>query len=116
MILHQGRFWRACLARGSVDLEILKTSIPEELYEVRDLRFDVPLERWNRLVKHVHSDRKLLGGLLLDFARSKERVSTLIGSDRMLAELRSVVLAATATLVEEEVLVLKVVERGGKAE
>ena len=89
----------------------LRAALPEELLEVRELRFDVPLGRWNRLLKHVHSDRKLLGGLLLDFARSKERVSAVVGSDRLLASLRRVILDATASLVEEEVLELALVER-----
>jgi hypothetical protein len=57
-------------------------------------------------VKHVHSDRKLLGGLLLDFANNKERVSAAVGNDRLLAELRRVLLEATIVLVEEEVVAI----------
>jgi hypothetical protein len=54
----------------------------------------------------VYSDRKLLGGLLLDFANNKERVSAAVGNDRLLAELRRVLLEATIVLVEEEAVVI----------
>jgi hypothetical protein len=91
---------------GTVALEILKASLPEDLYELRDMKIEVPLGKWNLAVKHVHSDRKLLGGLLLDFANNKERVSAAVGNDRLLAELRRVLLEATIVLVEEEVVVI----------
>ncbi len=106
MTLTQGRYWRASLARGFVVIEVLRSSLPDDLISLRELRFEVPLRAWNRVVKHVHSDRKLLGGLLLDFAKSKDRVSTAIGSDRLLTEFQRIVLDSTATLVEEEVLAL----------
>jgi hypothetical protein len=107
MLLAQGRFWRASLAKDSVELELLKASLPEELEDLRELRFEVPLGWWNRLVKHVRSDRKLLGGVLLDFARPKDRVSAAIGDDRLLGELQRVVLEASSALVEEEILELR---------
>ena len=66
----------------------------------------MPLRAWNRVVKHVPSARKLLGGLLLDFANNKDRVSAAIGSDRLLTEFQRIVLDSTATLLEEEVLAL----------
>jgi hypothetical protein len=47
-----------------------------------------------------------LGGLLLDFANNKERVSAAVGNDRLLAEFRRVVLDATIVLIEEEVVVI----------
>ena len=75
--------------------EVLKGSLPEEIYELRDFRIDVPLQKWTRVVKNVNSDRKLLGGLLLDFARKKEKVSGVVTSDRLLTEFRRVVLDAT---------------------
>ena len=106
MTLTQGRYWRASLVRSSVVIEVLRSSLPDELASLRDLRFDVPLRAWNRLVKHVHSDRKLLGGLLLDFANNKDRVSAAIGSDRLLTEFQRIILDSTATLVGEEVLAL----------
>jgi hypothetical protein len=108
MLLAQGRFWRASLNRaaGGVSLEIFKASLPEDLYDLKDLKIEVPIGKWNLAVKHVHSDRKLLGGLLLDFANHKERVSAAVGNDRLLAELRRVVLEATIVLVEEEAVVI----------
>ncbi len=108
MLLAQGRFWRASLVKGegTVALEIFKASLPEDLYELRDMRIEVPLSKWNLVVKHTHSDRKLLGGLLLDFAKNKERVSAAVGNDRLLVELRRVVLESTIVLVEEEVVVI----------
>ena len=106
MTLTQGRYWRASLARNSVVIEVLRSSLPDELASLRELRFEIPLRAWNRVVKHVHSDRKLLGGLLLDFANNKDRVSAAIGSDRLLTEFQRVILDSTATLVEEEVMAL----------
>ncbi len=114
MLLAQGRFWRASLARsaGHVVLELRKAALPEELQELRDLRVEVPLAQWNRVVKHASSDRKLLGGLLLDFAKNKDRVSAAVASDRLLVELRRVILDATAVTVEEGVLALRVAAEG----
>jgi hypothetical protein len=110
MLLGQGRYWRASFARGadSVALELRRSALSEDLYELRDLRIEVPLPKWNRVVKHVYSDRKLLGGLLLDFARHKDRVSAAVSSDKLLAELRRVILDATAVTVEEGLLALTV--------
>ena len=117
MVLARGKFWRASMtSKGNVGLEILKVSLPEELYEVRDLKISVPLVKWNRLVKNVYSDRKLLGGLLLDFAQHKDRVSTAVASDRLLAELRRVILDATACMVEEGVLELAPTRAAGGME
>ena len=106
MTLTQGRYWRASLVRDFVVIEVLRSSLPDELASLRDLRFEVPLGAWNRVVKHVHSDRKLLGGLLLDFANNKDRVSAAIGSDRLLTEFQRIILDSTATLVGEEILAL----------
>ena len=108
MLLAQGRFWRASLVKGAgvVALEIFKASLPEDLYELKDMKIEVPLNKWNLGVKHVHSDRKLLGGMLLDFANNKERVSAAVGSDRLLAELRRVILEATIVLIEEGQVVI----------
>jgi hypothetical protein len=105
-ILAQGRFWRASSAKNSVVLVLQKASLPEDVEVLRDFRIEVPLTRWNRLIKNLSSNRKLLGGLLLDFASKKDLVSVVIGNDRLLAELRTVALDATAALVEEELLVL----------
>jgi hypothetical protein len=108
VLLAQGRFWRASLvgAAGMVALEIVKASLPDDLNELKDMKIEVPLAKWNLVVKHMHSDRKLLGGMLLDFAKNKQRVSAAVGNDRLLVELRRVVLEATVVLVEEEVVVI----------
>ena len=108
MILAKGRFWRISTAGQAVALEVQKASLPVELADLRELRIEVPLRRWNRVVKNVHSDRKLLGGLLLDFAKHKDRVGQAVANDRLLTELRRLVLEATAALVEEGVLELSV--------
>ena len=114
MLLAQGRYFRAWLAKpsASVELGVLRDSLPEDLKDLRELRIDVPLDHWNRVVKHVRSDRKLLGGLLLDFAKSKDQVATLVSHDRLFSELQRVVLDATTTLVENETLSLRTVEAG----
>jgi hypothetical protein len=106
MLLAQGRYWRASLTRGAIALELRRASLPAELQELRDLQVVVPLAKWNLVVKRMHADRKLLGGLLLDFAKHKDRVGTAVGNDRLLAELRRVVLDATSVLVEEGALAL----------
>ncbi len=90
--------------------EVLKGSLPEEIYELRDLRIEVPLEKWTRVVKNVNSDRKLLGGLLLDFARNKEKVGGVVTSDRLLAEFRRVVMDATVALIEAEAIELSIAD------
>lgn len=103
MILAQGRFWRAQLQKNgeSVALSILKESLPAELEEVRDVRVEVPLNEWHRLVKHLRADRKLVGGILLDHAKPKEHLSAAIASDRLYQALQQVVAEATLGLVEE---------------
>jgi hypothetical protein len=106
VLLAQGRYWRASLSRGAIGLELRRASLPAELHELRDLQVVVPLEKWNLVVKRIHADRKLLGGVLLDFARHKDRVGTAVGNDRLLAELRRVALDATSVLIEEGALAL----------
>jgi hypothetical protein len=114
MLLAQGRFWRATLSKseGSIALGLLREALPEEWKELRELRVEVPLDRWNRVLKHVRSDRKLFGGILLDFASHKGHVATAVGNDRLFGELQRVVLDATASLVECGALALTVVDVG----
>jgi len=106
--LAQGRFWRASVRKGSaaVTLAILRESLPADLEEVRDLKIEVPFEDWYRVVKQIRSDRKLLGGILLDFAKNKDHLSVAVGSDRLFQSLQRVVHNATAALVEEGVMTL----------
>ena len=107
-VLAQGRFWRASLGKGSdaVSLTILRDALPPELEEVRDLKIEVPLVDWYRVVRQIRSDRKLLGGILLDFAKNKDQLSEVVASDRLFLALQRVVRDATVTLVEEGVLTL----------
>ena len=108
MVLAQGRFWRASVRKGrsTVTLSILRESLPADLEEVRTLRIEMPFEDWHRVVKQIRSDRKLLGGILLDFAKNKDHLSVAVGSDRLFLALQRVVRDATVALVEEGVLTL----------
>jgi hypothetical protein len=112
VLLAQGRVWRAALAKGSdsVGLEIDKSSAALDSPDLRELKIEVPLEKWGLVVKYVQSDRKLLGGVLHEFAKHKERVSTAVGNDRLYLELQRVVLDATVALVEAERLALTPVQ------
>jgi len=108
MLLAQGRYWHASLRKGGevLDLTLNRDGLPEDLQELKDLRIEVPFARWNGVVKRVRSDRKLLGGLLLDYARNKDQLAGALADDRLYGELRGVVLEASAALVEEGVLAL----------
>lgn len=104
-----GRFWRATLSREEgVVLSLQRETLPAEAQEFRDLRVAVPLERWNAVVRHVLLDRKLLGGILLDFARPKEGVAGVIARDRLYFDLQRVLLEVTTALIETGRLILKV--------
>jgi hypothetical protein len=48
----------------------------------------------------------------LDFTNHKDQLSVAVGSDRLFSELQSVVLDATAALVESAALTLTVVDVG----
>ena len=103
------------MAKGDsvIAISVIRDDLPEDLKDLREVRFEVPLDNWNRVVKHVRSDRKLLGGILLDFAKDKELVSVAVGNDRLFGELQQLVLNTTASLVETGGLSLTVVEVGG---
>jgi hypothetical protein len=109
VLLAQGRYWRATLAKGraTVVLDVVRSSLPPDLHELRDLQIEIPVAKWNRIAKNVYSDRKLVGGLLLDFAKNKDRVGAAVSSDRLLGEYQRVVLDTTAALIEGGVLVLE---------
>jgi hypothetical protein len=114
MLLAQGRWWRASLGKGGdqVVLGFLRDGLPEDLRDLKDLKISIPLDKWNRVVKQVRVDRKLLGGILLDFAQHKDHVSIAVASDRLFGELQRVVLDATASLVESGALTLAVLDVG----
>lgn len=117
MVLAQGRYWRATLVKSAdgVTLGLLPDGLPDELRELRQLKIEVPLDKWNRVFKNVVSDRKLLGGILLDFAKQKDQVSAAVGHDRLFSELQRVVSDTTAALVESGTLTLVPVDVGGDA-
>ncbi|MEN8183778.1 MAG: hypothetical protein ABFS46_14720 [Myxococcota bacterium] len=111
MSVVQGRFWRASLSREEgVVLSLQRESLPADLQEIRDLQITLPLERWNPVVRNVLSDRKLLGGILLDRAQPKEGVATVIARDRLYFDLQRVLLDVTTLLLETGWLVLHVPE------
>ncbi len=114
MLLARGRFWNVALSKdeGVVALSVLRDSLPEDFRELRELKIDVPLESWNRVLKYARTDRKLLGGIMLDFTKQKDQLSLALGRDRLFCELQCAVLDATASLVEVAALTLTVVEVG----
>ncbi len=108
MRLAQGRFWRVSANRGSdqVSLELMKGTLPADLADLRQLEIDVPLAKWSLVVKNARFDRKLLGGLLLDFAKYKDNVGTAVGNDRLFFELQRTLVDSTVSLVETGTLSL----------
>ena len=114
MLLSQGRYWRSSFTEtsGTVTLSMQK-DLPEDLRELRELRIEVPLEKWNRVVKNVRSDRKLLGGLLLDFAKHKDYVGVAVSNDRLFFELQRALVDSTVALVEAGTLSLTALDVGG---
>lgn len=114
MVLAQGRYWRATIPKGShqIVLGLQRESLPEELRELREFKIVVPLENWNRVVKQVNVDRKLLGGILLDFAQHKGHVSMAVGDDRLFTELQHVVASTTTAAIECGALAVTVVDVG----
>jgi len=114
-MLARGRFWRAELAKGSeaVGLVLERDALPRELEELADFRIEVPLREWPRVVHLRRGDRKLLGGLLLDFARQKDRLSAVIASDRLYLGLVEILAETTVALIECEALELALPAEGG---
>ena len=108
MLLARGKSWTASLSKSAneVVLALQKDGLSEDLQDIRDLKVEVSLERWNSVVKQIVKDRKLLGGILLVGANQKEHVATAIGNDRLYFDLQRVVLEGTAALVAEDVLSL----------
>ncbi len=114
MLLARGRFWQVTLTKAgdAIALSLLRDFLPDDLRELRELKIEVPLESWNRVVRHVRTDRKLLGGIVLDFTKQKDQLSASLGSDRLYGELQRVVLEATTSLVEQGALTLTAVDVG----
>jgi len=114
LLLARGRFWNVALSKTEdiVVLSLLRDYLPEDLMELRELKIEIPLGSWNRVLKQARTDRKLLGGIMLDFTKQKDQLSVAVGSDRLFSELQCLVLDATASLVELAALTLTVVEVG----
>jgi len=112
--LARGRLWRAerLEASEAVALVLDRDALPRELEELADFRVEVPLREWRRIVRALRGDRKLLGGLLLDFARQKDRLSAVIASDRLYLGLVEIIGEATLALIECEALQLGPAEAG----
>jgi hypothetical protein len=115
VVLSQGRYWKSSFGKstGIVTLSMQRDSIPEDLRELRELRVEVPLDMWNKVVKYVRSDRKLLGGILLDFAKHKDQVGVAVSNDRLFFELQRTLVDSTVSLVETGTLSLGVLDVGG---
>jgi len=91
-----------------------RDSIPEDLKELKDFRVEIPLEKWTRVIKQVRCDRKLLGGVLLDFASQTDNLANVLGNDRLFGELQTVLLDACSSLIEMGELVLTPAQAGGE--
>ena len=112
MLLSQNRYWRATRGKSAdeVVLALEKEELPEDWREFKDIRLEIPVERWNRVVKHVRTDRKLFGGAVLEFANQEEQLAVVLGHDRLYGDLQRVVQDATSSLVESGGLVLAAVD------
>jgi hypothetical protein len=105
-MLARNRLWRAELSKDgkSVTLSVERDGLPREVEELADVRIELPLREWRRVVRVLRADRKLLGGLLLDFARQKEKLSGVIANDRLYLGLAEIVRETTLALIESEAL------------
>jgi len=104
-MLAQGAHWRVDLHKSGAAV-VLRLQKEVESEELRDLRIEVPLGDWQRVLRVVRGDRKLLGGILLDFARNKARLGAVLASDRLFLGLERAVVDATMALLEREILKL----------
>ena len=112
MLLSQNRYWRATRVKNASEiiLSLEKEDLPEEWRDFKEFRLEIPVDRWNRVVKHVRTDRKLFGGVVLEFASQEEQLPAILGHDRLYGELQRVVQDATSSLVESGALSLAAVD------
>jgi len=87
-------------------VQLSVSGLPDDLEELAGFDLEVPLGRWNAVIKHAESDRKLLGGILLDLAAAKEQVARVVACDRLLVDLQRVLRDASVALVEAGVLLM----------
>ncbi len=106
MTVSQGRYWRIALSRKRDTALFSVGDLPDDLEELATFKLEVPLRRWNAVIKYAEADRKLLGGILLDLAPAKEQVARVVACDRLLADLQRVLRDASVSLVEAGVLVI----------
>jgi hypothetical protein len=95
MLLAHGRHWRITLARKKQAALLVLADLPASDAELEGFEAEVPLARWNAVVRNAESDRKLLGGVLLDGATAKDRVARVVGSEPILCDLQRVERHAT---------------------
>ena len=114
MLLSQNRHWRVTRGKAASDVVIglEREELPEDWRDFKDFRLEIPVDRWNRIVKHVRTDRKLFGGVVLEFANQQDQLSAVLSHDRLYGDLQRVVQDATSTLVESGALALTVVDVG----
>lgn len=112
MLLSQNRHWRVTRGKTSSDVVIAleKEELPEDWRDFKDFRLEIPVDRWNRVVKHIRTDRKLFGGVVLEFAKQEEQLPAILGHDRFYVELQRVIQDATSSLVESGALALAAVD------
>lgn len=106
MTLGQGRYWRVALSRKRDSAQFSVSGLPEDIEDLAAFKLEVPLGRWNTVIKNAESDRKLLGGILLDLAAAKEQVARVVACDRLLVDLQRVLRDASVALVEAGVLAI----------
>lgn len=116
MLVAHGRFWRVTWSRKRDTASFSLEAAPSEAEELAGFKLEVPLARWNAVLKHGESDRKLLGGILLDLAAAKEQVARVVANDRLLTDLQRVLRDATVALVEAGALVVAPAAGEGKEE
>jgi hypothetical protein len=114
VLLSQNRYWRVTRAKATPEIvvSLLKEEAPDEWRDFKDFRLEIPVDRWNRVIKHVRTDRKLFGGVVLEFASQQEQLSAVLSHDRLFGDLQRVVQDATSMLVETGALALTVVDVG----
>ncbi len=116
MLLSQNRYWRATRGKSATVIVVAleHEELPEAWREFKDFRLEIPVDRWNRVVKHIRTDRKLFGGVVLEFANLEDQLSAVLSHDRLVGELQRVVQDTTSALVENGTLALAVVDVGAE--